>query len=98
MRQYECFIKPLPGEIIQATIPLPPESGALITGTVLASPDHPLPGALVLLLRHEDGTLLETTVTDTEGRFYLGPMTPDVLYTLRVRAQGTKTRVLELMV
>lgn len=98
MRFYECYIRPQSGEIIDAAIPLPPESGALITGRVFDSPEHPAAGALILLLAQEDGTLLNATTSDMEGRFYLGPVAPDQLYTLRVQYSGTRTRILELMV
>lgn len=98
MRHYECCIKPQPGEIISTAIPLPPESEALIIGTVQDGPDHPVSGVLVLLLRHKDGILLSSTVTDAEGRFYLGPVEPGELYTLRIQAAGVHTRILELTV
>lgn len=96
MRQYECHIKPQPGEIIETTLPLPPDSAALITGTVLSAPDTPAEDALVLLLRHEDGELLSATTTDSQGRFYLGPLPSDQLYTLRVQSGQHSTRILEL--
>ena len=98
MRQYECIIKPLPGEIVQAAVPLPRSQTALITGTVLSPPDTPVAEALVLLLRQEDGALLLSTLTDSEGRFYLGPVAPDTLYILRVQSDDLHTRILELTV
>ena len=98
MRLYECCIKPSSGEIIDAAVPLPPESAALITGTVLDTPERPLPDALVLLFEKETEKLLLSTVTDDLGRFYLGPVRPDTLYVLRVQASGVHTRILELKV
>lgn len=97
MRHYECYIKPQPGEIIQTTVTLPSETTALISGKVLAKDDRPIDHALILLFQ-EDGTLLQTTVTDAHGQFYLGPISPDTLYRLRVQFDGMHPRILELTV
>lgn len=96
MRQYECHIKPQPGEHIETTIPLPQDTTALITGSVHSHTGTPVPDALVLLLRHQDGMLLDSTLTDSEGRFFLGPVESDQLYTLRVQSGTHQTRILEL--
>ncbi len=98
MQTFECYIKPLPGELVEVTIPLPTDAGALITGVVQNSQGHAVAGALVLLLEKESEKLLISTLTDGMGRFYLGPVTADTLYILRVQAAGTRTRVLELKV
>lgn len=96
MGQYTCHIKPQPGEVIQTTVSLPREESALIAGTVLSPGGTPLADALVLLLRHQDGTLLCSTTTDDSGQFYLGPLAPDQLYTLRVQQEDRICRILEL--
>lgn len=96
MGQYECHIKPQAGEQIEATIPLPQDTTALITGSVQSHTGTPLSEALVLLLRHQDGTLLGSTVTDSEGRFFLGPVEADQLYSLRVQFGTHQIRILEL--
>ena len=97
MRHYECYIKPQPGEIIQTTVTLPTETAALISGRVLSQDDRPIDHALILLFQ-EDGALLQTTVTDEHGQFYLGPISPDALYRLRVQADSMHPRILELTV
>lgn len=96
MRQYVFHIKPQPGERVDTVISLPQDPSALICGTVLSPGGTPLAQALVLLLRQEDGSLQSSTVTDEDGRFYLGPVEPELLYTLRIQLEDRETRILEL--
>lgn len=96
MRFYEYCVKPASGEILSAQIALSPETAALVTGTVLDPTEQPVPDALVLLLDQEQGDLIQSTLTDHRGRFYLGPVAPDTLYIVRVQLPGLCTRVLEL--
>lgn len=98
MRTCEYYIKPSSGEILSAEISLPPESGAIITGTVLTPSHQVVPEALVLLLDRETGNLIGNTQTDEFGHFYLGPVPADTLYIVRVQLQGQHTRPIELNV
>lgn len=98
MHQYLCHIKPQPGELLQTTISLPQDTTALIAGTVLSPRGTPQPDALVLLLRHQDGVPLSSTVTDSDGRFYFGSVEPEQLYTLLVQLEDREVRLLELTV
>jgi hypothetical protein len=62
----------------------------------LEAPNSPVDDALVLLLDQETGNMISHTLSDDQGRFWLGPLDPDRLYTLRVQKQGSKVRTVEL--
>jgi hypothetical protein len=96
MRTYSCYLKPGAGEILEVAASLPPEDSALISGLVLEAPDSPVDGALVLLLDQETGNMISHTLSDDQGRFWLGPLEPDRLYTLRVQKHGSRVRTVEL--
>lgn len=95
MQSYEFYIKPSPGEYVDATVPLSSSSGAIISGLV-TDRQTPVEGALVLLLEQDSGQLLFYTVTDTQGRFWFGPLPDDTLYLLRVQKLSNQTRTVEL--
>ena len=95
MRSYEFYIKPAPGEYTQAAVPLPPPSGAVISGLVTDA-DGPVEGALVLLLEQESEKLVCYTVTDSLGRFWFGPLDEGPLYFLRAQKPGGNVRLVEL--
>ena len=95
MRSYEFYIKPGPGECAQASVPLPEPSGALIAGRVTAEGD-PVEGALAVLLEQETERLVSYTVTNAQGRFWLGPVDDALLYFLRVQMPDGDVRLVEL--
>lgn len=95
MQSYEFYIKPSPGEYVDATVPLSSSSGAIISGLV-TDQQTPVEGALVLLLEQDSGQLLFYTVTDAQGRFWFGPLSDDTLYLLRVQKLSNQTRTVEL--
>lgn len=95
MQSYEFYIKPSPGEYVDATVPLPQAQGSIIAGLV-TDQQSPVEGALVLLLDQESGQLLFYTVTDAQGRFWFGPLSDDALYLLRVQKLSGQTRTVEL--
>lgn len=95
MQSYEFYIKPMPGEYVEATVPLPQPQGSVISGQVMD--DHgPVEGALVLMIEQESGHLLLYTVTDAQGRFWFGPLSGETLYLLRIQKLDGQTRSVEL--
>lgn len=96
MNFHEYYIKPSQGELSTATLSLPEEHSALISGTVLDSAQQPIPEALVLLLGQETGDLLMATLTDELGKYYFGPVSPDTLYKVRIQTPKLHPRILEL--
>ena len=96
MAGFGFFIKPLAGECVEASVPLPQPGYALITGTVTQASGDPVEAALVLLLDQDTGELLAHTLSDELGRFYLGPLEGDRLYALRVQKAGEHIRTVEL--
>ena len=98
MRSFECTIKPQPGECVQAALPLPQSEASVLCGQVLEPDGVPAEQALVLLLDQTSGKTLGCTVTDPLGRFWLGPIPADALYTLRVQKSGLQVRTVEVQV
>lgn len=98
MQTFECYIKPLSGQILETAVTLPAGSTALLTGTVSCHTGHSLAGASVLLLEKETGKYVSCALTDSEGRFWLGPIPGDTLYILRVTQSQMDVRVLEVTV
>lgn len=77
-----------------------PASGkrALLTGFVHATDQQPVEGASVLLLEQETGKYVACCLTDSDGRFWLGPIPGDTLYIMKVTQPRMDIRVLELSV
>ena len=95
MRSYEFYIKPGHGEYAHAALTLPESGQALISGVVRGESGHE-EGALVLLLEQESGNTVDYTFTDELGRFWFGPIAPEMLYRVRVQKAGGPLRLLEL--
>lgn len=98
MQTFECYIKPLSGQILETAVTLPEGTSALLTGTVRSPSGHTLEGASVLLLEKETGKYVSCALTDNEGRFWLGPVPGDTLYNMKVTRPKMDIRVLELTV
>ncbi len=95
MGSYEFYIKPAPGECVEAAVSLPKAQGAVISGRV-SDEKGPVEGALALLLEQDSGALLSYTVTDALGQFWFGPLSPETLYLLHIQKLGGHTRTVEL--
>ena len=50
----------------------------------------------MLLLEQESGNTVDYTFTDELGRFWFGPIAPEMLYRVRVQKAGGPLRLLEL--
>lgn len=98
MQTFECYIKPLSGQILETTVTLPPGNAALLTGLVRSPDRQALEGASVLLLEKDTGNYVSCCLTDGEGKFWLGPVPGDTLYIMKVTQPRMDIRVLELTV
>ena len=98
MQTFECYIKPLSGQILETTITLPPGNAALLTGFVHSTDQQPVEGTSVLLLEQETGKYVACCLTDSDGRFWLGPVPGDTLYIMKVTQPRMDIRMLELSV
>ena len=83
-----CYVTPQAGEMLTLAAPLRPAADALIIGQI-TDPSGPCVGALVLALQDPALRPCAWAVSDEYGRFYLGPLTADALYTIRVQKSGS---------
>jgi hypothetical protein len=90
----ECYLKPAPGETLEATVTLPQGEAALVTGQVLNPDGDPQEGVLVLLLEQESRTIQSYTTTDPNGQFFLPPVPSDRLYVLHLQPPSPQPRLL----
>ena len=93
------YFRPARGEQIETTItPLPDEKSA-ICGRVTDSRGMPVPDALVLLFRTDEGALPELVsrfCTDEDGHFFFGPIEGERLYMIKLFKNSIKLRELEI--
>ena len=89
------FVKPLPGERVEAAITLPEPGGSLICGTI-SGPTGPAAGIPVLLLRDGEDFPAAQCLSDEHGLFCFGPLEGDQLYQLRVFPGGPRIRRLDV--
>ena len=82
-----CYLTPQSGEALTLTTPLHPAAEALIMGQI-TDPSGPCAGALVLALQDPALTPAAWAISDEYGRFYLGPLPADTLYTIQVQKSG----------
>lgn len=83
-----CYLTPQSGEVLTLTAPLHPAAEALIMGQI-TDPSGPCAGALVLALQDPSLTPAAWAISDEYGRFYLGPLPADTLYTIQVQKSGS---------
>lgn len=83
-----CYLTPQSGEALTLTAPLHPAAEALIMGQITDS-SGPCAGALVLALQDPALTPAAWAISDEYGRFYLGPLPTNTLYTIRVQKSGS---------
>ena len=83
-----CYLTPQSGEVLTLTAPLHPAAEALIMGQI-TDPSGPCAGALVLALQDPALTPAAWAISDEYGRFYLGPLPADTLYTIQVQKSGS---------
>ena len=62
-----------------------------LTGTVVDPADSALPGVKVLEVSSDWKTVLRTTVTDRDGKWFLAPVPRQKVYYLRFSADGFNT-------
>ena len=74
-------------ELVPVPVSLPTADHCLIYGQVT---DHglPCPDALVLAISEATGIPEQWSITDSSGRFYLGPLVPGQVYALRIQKSG----------
>ena len=83
-----CYLTPQSGEVLTLTAPLHPAAEALIMGQI-TDPSGPCAGALVLALQDPALTPAAWAISDEYGRFSLGPLPADTLYTIQVQKSGS---------
>ena len=87
MQRFLCYLTPQPGSRLSVPVSLPAADQCLIYGQV-TDQGLPCPDALVLAIAEATGTPEQWSVTDSSGRFYLGPLPPGQVYELRVQKSG----------
>jgi len=99
MQDSAFYCKPAPGERIETTLQIAPDTSSAICGTVTDLDKNPLPGVLAVLFRIEDDhkpILLAQISTDADGQFAFGSLDGNTLYRIKVFQQGKNVRELEL--
>ncbi len=89
------YIKPVPGERVEAQLTLPPPAGGIVTGTVTRWDGEPAPGAVVLAVDCESRQPALHTTADDQGFFVLGPL-PGKLYDIHVYDGAAPVRVVQI--
>ena len=87
MQSFTCYLTPQPGSRLSVPVSLPAAGHCLIYGQV-TDQGLPCPDALVLAIAETTGIPDQWCVTDSGGRFYLGPLSPGQVYALRVQKSG----------
>ena len=87
MQCFTCYLTPQAGSRLSVPVSLPTADHCLIYGQVT---DHglPCPDALVLAISEATGIPEQWSITDSSGRFYLGPLVPGQVYALRIQKSG----------
>ena len=93
---HDIYFKPAPGERIETTLILPEEEDSCFCAQLLRESGAPVPGVLGLLFTGSSPEPADQAVSDENGRLFFGPLTPDVLYTLRLHVPHRSVRVLEI--
>ena len=88
MQSFTCYLTPQAGSRLSVPVSLPAADHCLIYGQVMEQ-GLPCPDALVLAISEVTGIPEQWSITDAGGRFYLGPLTPDQVYVLRVQKSGS---------
>lgn len=87
MQSFSCYVTPQPGNRLSVPVFLPAPDRSLLYGQV-TDQGLPCPDALVLAISEATGIPEQWCITDSSGRFYLGPLTPGQVYELRVQKSG----------
>lgn len=88
MQSFSCYVTPQPGSRLSVPVSLPASDRSLLYGQV-TDQGLPCPDALVLAISEANGIPEQWCITDSSGRFYLGPLTPGRIYELRVQKTGS---------
>lgn len=87
MQSFTCYLTPQPGSRLSVPVSLPAAGHCLIYGQV-TDQGLPCPDALVLAIAEAPGIPEQWCVTDSGGRFYLGPLSQGA----GLRAAGAEVR------
>lgn len=88
MQSFTCYLTLQPGTRLSVPVPLADCEQCLVYGQV-TDQGLPCPEVLVLAICEATGTPEHWCVTDSSGRFYLGPLASGPVYTLRVQRTGS---------
>ena len=91
------YLKSAPGERVETELTLPPDAGGVVTGVVTRSGGEPAVSAVVVAAESETGQPVCHCVTDSQGFFVLGPLTPS-LYDIRVYDGAAPIRAVKIEV
>lgn len=90
------FVKPLPGERVEANLTLPEAHSCLILGTIRHTGGDAAPGLPVLLFQDGEDSPSMQCITDAHGLFCFGPLEGDQLYQVCVFQTSGRTRRLDV--
>jgi hypothetical protein len=93
---WKLYLKPAPGERLEAAITLPEDPRAVIFGQVKTQKGAPASSLPVLLFGENDATPLMQAITDEGGCFCFGPLAGDRLYYINVYPGTAKVRTVEV--
>ncbi len=96
MSSLKFYIKPAPGERVQAELTLPAAQESFLLGTVKTAAGDPAVGCAVLLQADGGGVPVHQAVTDETGRFVFGPLPGDQLYIINIYHDDTHVRTVEI--
>ena len=88
------FLRPGHNERIDADITLTPESYSSLHGVIRDADSKPVGGAV--LLAFDDGAAVMQSISDENGTFVMGPLTPGRLYLIKVYKNDVKPREFEV--
>lgn len=92
----KVYLKPAPGERLEAVITLPEESRSVIFGQVRSSKGPPAAGLPVLLFEEESAVPLQQAITDEAGSFCFGPIPGGQLYYVQIFRGEANVRTVEV--
>lgn len=96
MSTLKYYVKPAPGERVEAALTLPPAQSACILGTVRLPSGDPAGDCAVLLYADGGDAPLHQAFTDGQGRFCFGPLPGGQLYIINVYCDSVRIRTLEI--
>ena len=99
MPDFNFHCKPAPGERIETTLAIPPDTSSAIHGVLTDPKGVPRPAVLVLLFRLEADAapvLIAQITTDADGHFAFGGLPGDTLYQVKLFQANTRMRTLDL--